>query len=149
MHFVNKAWNLAWYIFEPRMSQSGTEPPWQWPLVTLSDLQSEGHCIYVRKYDFFRKIREGTSVIPLFDVIFIQESIPDYFSWLFLIIQGHRQGQKVNLKVKNAKIWLSTKTIIGTSVIHHFNVFFIGKNIYVIFFNNRRSSSKSRSRSKS
>ena len=48
----------------------------------------------------FRKINEGTSVIPLFDVILIQESIPDYFSWLFLIFQG----QKVNFKVKSAKI---------------------------------------------
>ena len=62
----------------------------------------------------FRKMKEGTSVIPVFDVILIQESIPDYFSWLFLIIQGHLQGQKVNFKVKSAKIWLSTKTIIGT-----------------------------------
>ena len=41
----------------------------------------------------FRKVKEGTSVIPLFDVILIQESIPD-----------HLQGQKVNFKVKSAKI---------------------------------------------
>ena len=53
----------------------------------------------------FRKIMEGTSVIPLFDVILIQfESIPDYLSWLFLIIQGHLQGQKVNFTVRSAKI---------------------------------------------
>ena len=51
----------------------------------------------------FRKIKEGTSVIPLFDVILIQESIPDYFFWLFLILQGHLQGQKDNFKVKSAK----------------------------------------------
>ena len=43
-----------------------------------------------------RKIKEGTNVIPLFNVILIQESIPDYFSWLFLMFQGHLQGQKVN-----------------------------------------------------
>ena len=45
----------------------------------------------------------------IFDVILIQESIPVYFSWLFLIIQAHLQGQKVNFKVKSAKIWLLTK----------------------------------------
>ena len=48
----------------------------------------------------FRKIKEGTSVIPLFGVILIRESIPDYFSWLVLILQG----QKVNFKVKSTKI---------------------------------------------
>ena len=52
----------------------------------------------------FRKIKEGTSVIPLFDVILIRESIPDYFSRLVLILQGHLQGQKVNFKVESTKI---------------------------------------------
>ena len=52
----------------------------------------------------FRKIKEGTSVIPLFDVILTQEFIPVYFFWLFLKLQGHLQGQKVNFKVKSAKI---------------------------------------------
>ena len=61
-------------------------------------------------------------MIPIFYVILIQESIPD-----------HLQGQKVNFKVKSAKIWLSMETIITTCVIPHFNVFFIGKIIYAIF----------------
>ena len=52
----------------------------------------------------FRKIKERTSVIPLFEVILIQESTPNYFVWLFLLLQGHLQGQKVNFKVKSAKI---------------------------------------------
>ena len=52
----------------------------------------------------FKKIKEGTNVIPLFNEILIQESIPDYLSWLFLIFQGHLKGQKVNFKVKRAKI---------------------------------------------
>ena len=72
-------------------------------------------------------------MIPLFNVILIQESIPNYFSWLFLIFQGHLQGQKVNFKVKSAKIWLSMETIIATSVIPYFDVFFIGRKNYVIF----------------
>ena len=60
--------------------------------------------VYMFENMIFRKIKEGTSVIPLFDVILIQESIPDYFFWLFLILQSHLQGQKVNFKVKSAKI---------------------------------------------
>ena len=48
----------------------------------------------------FQQIRLGTSVIPQFNVILTGQSISE----IILIIQGHLQGQKVNFKVKLAKI---------------------------------------------
>ena len=115
-----------------------------WPWVTFKVKV----IVYMSENMIFWQIKEGTSVIPLFDVILIQESIPDYFFWLFVLLQGHLQGQKVNFKVKSAKIWLSMETIITTSVIPHFDVFFIGKKHLCNFLDNPRSSSKSGSRSK-
>ena len=44
----------------------------------------------------FRQMKVGTRVIPLFRLILIGKSI----SYIILIIQGHLQCQKVNLKVK-------------------------------------------------
>ena len=43
----------------------------------------------------FRQIKVGTSVIPLFRQILIGKSI----SHMILMVQGHLQCQKVNLKV--------------------------------------------------
>ena len=110
-----------------------------WPWVTFKVKV----IVYMSKNMIFRKIKGRTSVIPLFAVILLRESTPNYFLWLFLILQG----QKVNFKVKSAKIWHSMETIIATSVIPHFDVFLMEKNI-CYFFDNPRSSSKSRSRSK-
>ena len=47
----------------------------------------------------FQQIKVGTSVIPQFDVILTGQSI---YCTIFMI-QGHLQGQKINLKVKNLK----------------------------------------------
>ena len=47
----------------------------------------------------FQSIKLVTSVIPRFCVIFTGELISD----IILMIQGHFQGQKVNLKVKITK----------------------------------------------
>ena len=46
----------------------------------------------------FRQIKVGTSVIPLFRLIF--EKIGKSISYIIFMIQGHLQCQKVNLKVK-------------------------------------------------
>ena len=48
------------------------------------------------KIYFFRQIKVGTSVKPLFHLILIEKPI----SYIIFMIQGHRQCQKVNLKVK-------------------------------------------------
>ena len=56
-----------------------------WPWVTFKVKV----IVYMSKNMIFREIKERTSVIPLFDVILIQESTPNYFLWLFLILQGH------------------------------------------------------------
>ena len=49
---------------------------------------------------FFLEMKLGTSVIPLFRVIFIRQSIPD----IILIIKCDLQGQKGNFKVIFFKI---------------------------------------------
>ena len=46
----------------------------------------------------------GTSVIPHFHVILTGQSISE----TIFIIQGHLQGEKVNFKVKQEKILVST-----------------------------------------
>ena len=45
-------------------------------------------------------MKPGTSVIPHFHVILTEQSI----SCIIFMTQGHLQGQKVNFKVKKAKL---------------------------------------------
>ena len=121
------------YIWTQRVT-TRYGPPWQWPLVTLSDLQRQGHWILCPKIWFCQKYTKK-QVWYLFSMWFWFKNsfltiFPGYF---WLILQGHLQGQKINFKVKSAKIWLSTETIIATSVIRHFDVFLLEKNLYGVF----------------
>ena len=52
----------------------------------------------------FQPIKVGTSVIPIFGVIFNEQSI----SYTIFMFQGHFQGQRVNFKVNNVKILFLT-----------------------------------------
>ena len=52
----------------------------------------------------FQQMKPGTSVIPHFNVILTEQSI----SCIIFMTRGHLQGQKVNFKVKQAKILFLT-----------------------------------------
>ena len=52
----------------------------------------------------FQEMKLGTSVISHFHVILTEQSISE----TICIIQGHLQGQKVNFRVKQGKIYVLT-----------------------------------------